>query len=342
MLTLLYFVLILGLTIFIHELGHFIWAKKSGIYVYEFSLGMGPVIYSFTRKNDETKYALRLFPIGGFVLMAGEEVEVDESVPVERRFQSKRWLSRFATVIAGIIHNFILAIFLFFIVGLLAGTTTIKPIVGEIDVEGAAIDSNLEAGDTILSVNNKNVSTVDIFLLEYQVNYGDTIILEVKNTEGEIKNIEITPLETEDGYAYGFQLDSKEDSGIFAAIKFAFEKFYSLALQICTVVLYLLTGQLSINSLSGPIGIFNVVGQTAEAGFINLVYLTGYLSLNVGIVNLLPIPAFDGGRILFLIIEKIKGKPVSQKTENTFHTIGFILLMILMVVITFNDIVRFF
>ena len=119
MLTFIYFILVLGITVFIHELGHFIFAKKAGIYCYEFSLGMGPVIWKFNRKNDETTYSLRLFPIGGFVQMAGEAVDLDENIPEDKRMQSKSWFQRFMTVIAGILFNFLLAIIIFFIVGIL-------------------------------------------------------------------------------------------------------------------------------------------------------------------------------------------------------------------------------
>ena len=131
--TLIYFIIILGVIIFIHELGHFIFAKKSGIYVYEFSLGMGPRIFKWNRKNDETDYCLRLFPIGGFVQMAGEEVEDDKSIPKNKKFGSKTFGQKFMTVIAGIMMNFILAIVLLFIVGLANGAPQNKAIIGKID-----------------------------------------------------------------------------------------------------------------------------------------------------------------------------------------------------------------
>ena len=130
--TLVYMILILGIIVFIHEFGHFLFAKKAGIYVYEFSLGMGPRIFKFNRKNDETEYSLRLFPIGGFVRMAGEEVDLDEKIPENKRMQSKTWMERFLTVIAGIMFNFILAIIVFFIVGLLNGASQNKPYISAV------------------------------------------------------------------------------------------------------------------------------------------------------------------------------------------------------------------
>jgi len=132
------------------------------------------------------------------------------------------------------------------------------------------------------------------------------------------------------------------EKGFLSALKYAFTKTWSLVEQMFFTIVYLCTGKLSLSSLSGPVGIFTVVGDAAETGIINLIYLLGFISINVGFINLLPIPAFDGGHILFLIIEKIKGSPVNPKVENIIHSIGFFLLMLLMIVITYNDIIRLF
>lgn len=340
--TLIYMILMLGVIVFIHEFGHFIFAKKAGIYVYEFSIGMGPRIFKFKRKNDETEYSIRLLPIGGYVQMAGEELEEDKDVPEEKRMQSKTWIQRFLTVIAGIMFNFILALVLLFIVGLIVGAPENKPYINYID-EG--INSNLiKEKDRILEVNGKKVIFTDTMLLRIQVNNGKPLKLKLKEENGKEKEVTLNPIEVNENgktsYKYGFGIGSETKKGILPAIKYAFVKFASLVTQMILVIGYLFTGKLGLSSLSGPVGIFNVVGESAKAGFINLIYLTGFISLNVGFMNLLPIPALDGGRILFLIIEKIKGSKVDIKVENTIHTIGFALLMILMVVITFNDILR--
>lgn len=340
--TLIYMILMLGIIVFIHEFGHFIFAKKAGIYVYEFSLGMGPRIFKFNRKNDETEYSIRLLPIGGYVQMAGEGLEEDEKIPEEKKMQSKTWIQRFLTVIAGIMFNFILALVLLFIVGLINGTPVNNPYISIVD-EG--INSNIvNKGDRILEVNGKKVIFTDTMLLRIQVNNGKPLKLKLKDENGNTKEVTLNPIEVnEDGkttYKYGIGIGTDTETGILAAIKYAFVKFASLITQMLLVIGYLFTGKLGLSSLSGPVGIFNVVGQSAKAGFINLIYLTGFISLNVGFMNLLPIPALDGGRILFLLIEKIKGSKVDVKVENTIHTIGFALLMVLMVVITFNDILR--
>lgn len=341
-LTIIYFILILGIIVFVHEFGHFLFAKKAGIYVYEFSIGMGPQIIKWNRKNDETQYSIRLFPIGGFVQMAGEEVEVDENIPNDKRMQSKTWLERFMTVIAGIMFNFILSLILLFIIGLVSGCPTNKTLVGTVEKNSPAYNASLEPGSTIVKLDNKKVNNYDMLMLEFQIRVGEIIDFEVITKDKEVKTITIVPEKIENngeiGYKYGFSLETPKEYGLIASVKFAFRKTFSLVEQMFFTICYLFTGKLSLSNLSGPIGIYTVVSQTAKTGFINLIYLLALISINVGFINFLPLPAFDGGRILFLIIEKIKGSKVDPKLENIIHSIGFILLMILMVFICFNDI----
>ncbi len=349
--TLIYFILILGLIIMIHEFGHFICAKKAGIYVYEFSLGMGPRLFKWNRKNDETEYSIRLFPIGGYVSMAGEELEVDEKVPVEKRLQSKTWLQRFSVVIAGVVMNFILALVLLFIYGLVSGIDTNEAIIGKIGDTSPFSGLGIEENDQIIKVNGVNTKSLDMFLLEYQISLtGKEVEFTFLKPSGETKTIKVKPNEivkSEDGketkeYSYNFELKQIEEHGILNHIKYAFVRFFSLMKQMAYTIFYLIIGKVSLKNLSGPIGIYSIVGQAAQAGFIYLVYLTALLSLNVGFINILPLPAFDGGRLFFMIIEKIKGSPVKPEVENKIHTVGLILLLILMVVICFNDIIKLF
>ncbi len=341
--TLLYFIIILGVIISIHEFGHFIFAKKAGIYVYEFSIGMGPVILRKKRPGDETDYCLRLFPIGGFVQMAGEEIEDDKSVPKNKKFISKTFGQKFMTVIAGIMMNFVLAIVLLFIVGLVNGSPQGKPIVGELDPSYPAYSSGLLEGDQILKVNGKMANTTDKLTLQLQVYKGKSIDFEVLR-DGKVKNIKIKPVKEEvkgtTVYRYGFQINDNIEKGILPAVKYSITKTLSLLQQMVFIIFYLCTGALSLGSLSGPVGIYGVVGDAASTGISSLLYLTAYISINVGFINFLPLPAFDGGRILFLIIEKIKGSPVNPKFENTIHSIGLFLLLALMVVVTYNDIIK--
>ena len=341
--TLIYFILILGVIILIHEFGHFIFAKKAGIYVYEFSIGMGPRIFKWTRKNDETEYSIRLIPIGGFVQMAGEEIEDDPEVPKDKKFSVKTFGQKFMTVIAGIMNNFLLAIFLYFIIALFTGAPQNKAIVGEISEDYPAYTSGLQTGDRILKLNGKDASTYDTLALELQVNTGEDITLEVER-DGQTVEVELTPKKVkedgEDIYRYGFAITDEVETGFFASLKYAFSKTFSLIHQMILIIGYLITGNLGLNSLAGPVGIFGIVGTAADAGIWSVLSLIALLSVNVGFINLLPIPAFDGGRLLFIIIEKIKGKPVDPKLENTIHAVGLFLLMALMLLITYNDIIR--
>ncbi|MDD2434779.1 MAG: RIP metalloprotease RseP [Bacilli bacterium] len=344
--TFIYFVLILGITIFIHELGHFIFAKRAKVYCHEFSLGMGPKIWSFRRKNDETLYSLRLFPIGGFVQMAGEELEEDKDVPRDRQLFAKKWSQKFMTIIAGIMFNFIFAVIIFFFLALFNGSPSTKPIVSVVDKGLPAYSAGLESGDIIKRVNGKKVTSIDRLMLELHVVKNDEITLEIKRDEI-IKEIKITAVEVTEKddtkrFVFGFGLESKIEKGFLVSLQYAFMKTGYLIEQMFWIVTYLITGSIGLNNLSGPIGIYNIVGETARSGIANLFYLLAYISINVGFINLLPIPAFDGGRILFLLLEKIKGRPIDPKVENSIHSVGFFLLMLLMLLITYNDIIRIF
>ena len=343
--TIIYFIFILGITIFIHELGHFICAKKAGIYVYEFSLGMGPLLKKWKRKNDETEYSIRLLPIGGYVSMAGETVDDDNNVPDDRKLQNKTWLQRFSTIIAGIVMNFILAIIIFFIVALVSGAPEDNAIISMVEENSPAYVAGLKSGDEIIKLNGKDVDA-DMLLLKLMVNKEKSIRLTVKRDDGSYENIVMTPEQIVDGdntsYKFGFGMTTDIKEGIIPSISYAFRKFKSLMVQMTYTIGYLFTGKISLDNLSGPVGIYSVVGETAKAGFINVIYLLGYISLNVGFMNLLPIPAFDGGRLFFLIIEKIKRSPVSPKFENCVHTIGMLLLIGLMILITYNDLIKIF
>lgn len=344
--TIIYFILILGIVVLIHEFGHFIFAKKAGIYVYEFSIGMGPQLFKFHRKNDETEYSIRLLPIGGYVQMAGEDMEEEESdIPKEKQMTNKKWYQRFLTIIAGILFNFLLAIVIFFIVGLVNGVPTDTTTVAEVTKDSAALEAGLQSGDVIEKINGKTILSSDHLMLLVQVNGKETMDV-VVDRDGKEVALEITPkkVEVDDQvtYQYGFSLNNTVVHNFFVAVKYGFTKMFSLLHQMILIIGYLIIGKLSLSSLAGPVGIYTVVEQSAEAGLMSLVYLVGFLSLNVGFINLLPIPAFDGGRILFLLIEKIKGSRVNPKVENTIHAIGFVFLMILMVLITYNDIMRLF
>ena len=342
LITIIAFIFILGVTVTIHEFGHFLFAKKAGIYVYEFSIGMGPRLFKFNRKNDETDYSIRLFPIGGYVQMAGEDIEVDKNIPKDKLLQSKTWLQRFLTMVAGVMFNFLLAIFVLFIIALFKGVTLDATRIDTSKIEG------LKSGDKIISVDGNFVNNYDKLALELSVAGSKKFDIKVKHKDGSYDTFAIKPKAVYDkkdklmGYEYGFTITGKDEKGFIAAIKYAFVKFVSIIEQMFFTVWYLITGKISLKLLSGPVGIFSIVGSAAKTGFFSVLSLLALISVNVGFINLLPIPAFDGGHILFLIKEKIKGSKVNPKVENIIHTVFFVLLMALMVYITFNDVLRLF
>lgn len=346
MLTLIYFVLVLGIIVLIHESGHFLFAKLFNIYVYEFAIGMGPKLFSWKSKKGETVYSIRLIPIGGFCSLAGEDVDNDKEIPRDRKLFAKPIWQRLLVMFFGAGFNFIGALIILFTIGLFWGSAVSKPILGEVTKDYPAYTAGLQKGDYVKKINNHKIKSSDDILIYLQVEDKSKPIvftIERDNKEYEFK---VKPVEEEvDGnkiYRIGVSINNEVEHGFIAAVKYSFAKSASLFRQMVITFKGLFTGGISVNQLSGPVGIYNVVGQQREAGFQNILYLIALLSINVGFINLIPFPAFDGGRILFLVIEKIKGSPVKPETENLIHTIGFILLMALMLYVTFNDILKLF
>lgn len=345
--TIIYFILILGVIIFIHEFGHFIFAKRAGVKIFEFAIGMGPKVLTRKSKKDDIEYSLRLIPLGGFCSMAGESNEDLENIPKDKLLQNKTWFQRFMVIFAGPLFNFILAFILLFLIGLIYGATPTKPIVGSIEPNSAAFKAGLEVGDTIISINNKKVGNWDQVIMQLQMVDGSkNVEFKIKDENNKISIINIKPEKIVDEdvvtYRFGIGTGNSKERGLIPSISYAGSKLVSLTQSMYMTIGGLLTGKISVSNVSGPVGIYTVIGEQAKAGFDSILYLIAYLSINVGFINLIPFPAFDGGRILFLIIEKIKGSPVDSKVENMFHYVGFFLLIGLMILVTFNDILRLF
>lgn len=348
-LTLILLILILGIIILVHEFGHFITAKKSGVHIYEFSIGMGPLLKTH-KGRDGINYNIRALPIGGFVSMAGEVYEDDDSKKIKKEdfMCNKKWWQRVIILAAGVFNNFVLAIIILFIMALIWGATSLTPKISEVIDNYPAKNAGLENGDIIKSINGHKVSTWDQAQIYLVMNSDNDIYnIEIKHANGKTENYKISPKITknENGEveerAFGFRISQETERGFFASIKYAFSKFGSLISTMWLTVVNLFTGKIPVSSLSGPVGIYQVVGTSISAGISQIIYLIAFLSINVGLINILPIPAFDGGRILFLIIEKIKGSPVNAKFENWCHTIFFFLIILLMIYITVFDIIRF-
>lgn len=341
------FVLILGVIVFIHEFGHFIFAKLNGVYVYEFAIGMGPKLLS--KKGKETEYTLRAIPIGGFCQLAGEEVDEDEmkKVPKNRRLQDKKPWQRFLIMFFGAGNNFLSAIIIIFFISLIWGGTSMTPKISSMEKNYPAEKVGLEKNDIILKINDHKTTTMDDVSLYLTVaNHDKNTKIQVKKQDGTIKNYNVKPKkvtkEKNTTYVYGIGLRQEKTYGLTNAFKYTYKKTASIFKQMFVTVGYLFTGGIKISQLSGPVGIYSVVGEQSKAGLSSILYLIAFLSINVGFINLLPLPAFDGGHILFIIIEKIKGSPVDPKTENIIHTIGLMLLMLLMIYITLNDVLKLF
>ncbi len=342
--TIILFILILGAIIFVHEFGHFLFAKLTDVYVYEFSLGMGPKLFS--KKGKETEYCIRAIPIGGFVQLAGEEIDDDKKIPKNRKLFAKKAWERFLVMFFGAGFNFLFAILLLFLIALFSGAQNLEPIIAKIDKGSAAYVAGLEKGDRIVEVNGKDISTIDDVSLYLAISKpGDTVSMVVLK-DGVERKISVTPkkktVKGKTKYHYGIDMKTTKYYGLIPAVKYTFVKTKSLFKQMAITVGYLFTGGISVNQLSGPVGIYSIVGEQSKSGLASILYLVAFLSINVGFINLLPLPAFDGGHILFIIIEKIKGSPVDRRTENMIHTVGLFLLMLLMVYITFNDILKLF
>ena len=344
---LLLLIFILGIIILVHEFGHFIWAKKFGVHIYEFSLGMGPIIHTHKGK-DKIDYNIRAFPIGGFVSMAGEVYEDNTEIKKEKFMCNKPWYQRLIVLVAGVVNNFILALVLLFAIALFWGSTTTKPIVGAILDDSAVQKAGIEIGDEITSINGIKSSSWDkLQIALYRKNKNEAFEFEVKKASGETKKYQVIPekVKNKDGTEtnkFGFGIDSTKHYGFISSLKYAFLKFGSIMNSMSLTITSLFTGKISLNALSGPVGIYQVVGDSVSAGISQIIYIIAFLSINVGFINILPFPAFDGGRVLFLIIEKIKRSPINSKIENAFHVVGFILLMVLMIYITFQDILKLF
>lgn len=347
--SLLVLIFILGLIILVHEFGHFIWAKIFKVHIYEFSIGMGPIIFTHKGKKDKIDYNIRAIPIGGFVSMAGEVYEDDEKIPKKSFMCNKPWYQRVIILVAGVVNNFLLALLFLFISSIIWGGTINLPVVREV-VEGSPMaEAGIENGDKILEINGRKVSNWDkaqiLLIMESEDNIYE---FRVEHESGEVENIKVEPEVTVDEETgvetktFGVYIKQETMTGLWESIKYAFQKFGSIVESMALTIEGLFTGKISLQALSGPVGMYEVIDQSIGYGISYMMYIIAFLSINVGFINILPFPAFDGGHVLFLIVEKIKGSPVNAKFESICHLIGFALLFLLMIYITIQDVIRFF
>lgn len=335
-------ILFFGLLISIHELGHFTFAKLFKVKVNEFALGMGPAI--FKKKKGETTYALRLLPIGGYVSMEGEDKESSD----ENAFNRKKVWQKIIIVAAGAIMNLILGVVIVatcLAMDDLVGTTEIL----QFEENAISHQTGLEAGDRILEIDGHKVfSDMDISFL--MTRSDDGIFDMVVRRDGEKVDLEGVTFKTqkEDGYtiiSYDFVILGKETTFL-NVVSTAVKQTISIGRLVWLSLFDLVTGKFGLSDLSGPVGTVNILADVtssaveSKANLISALTLMSFVSINIGIFNLLPLPALDGGRLFFLIIEGIRRKPINPKYEGYIHGAGLALLLLLMVAVTFNDIVN--
>ena len=417
--TIVVFIFVLSLLVFVHELGHFIFAKRAGILVREFAIGFGPKI--FATRRGETLYSIRILPLGGYVRMAGEDAELVEIktgtmvyatktpegklghlylydpqgldtgslvvgrlveadlekqlyivledqnetevkysldpqanihyndktelqiAPYDRQFGSKTAGQKAMTIFAGPLFNIVLTILLFAVYTFVTGIEDRLPVDQAIP-DSPAAKAGIQENDLIVAINGKKVNTMDSLRYELLESKGETVTITVER-DGQTLDFPVTPQKSGEVYQIGVYFninEMKRDATLWESAVDGFRQTYDWSVMIMDGFGKLVTGQLGIKSLGGPVQMGSITGEAAKAGYESLIRWTALLSLNLGIFNLLPIPALDGSRLVFIGIEAVRGRPVSPNKESLVHFIGFALLMMLMLVVTFNDIKKVF
>ncbi len=329
--TILYSVIIFSVLIFVHELGHFGVAKASGIKVKEFALGMGPAIIKKTK--GETQYSLRIFPVGGYCAMEGE----DEDSEDERAFNNKPFFVKAAVLVAGSAMNLFLAVLILSCVVLYFGTPTTT--LDKINLDSPAAVAGILQGDKVSTINDIKIKEWEDVSAAINSEDGKAVKIEVIR-DGKVIVKNITPVEEEGRMIIGITPTFQKNP--ISAVKYGALATWDMAGKMVDVIGQLFTGEVSTKELMGPLGIVNAVGDSAKYGFVYVAQLAALISLNLAIVNMLPLPALDGGRILLLFIRKLTGKVITDEVEGKIHLVGFALLIGLMLYVTYQDVLRIF
>lgn len=316
--------------IFPHELGHFMMARAVGVKVNEFAFGMGPAVWQ--KQGRETLYSIRIFPVGGFCAMEGENEESDH----EGAFNNKPWWAKILVLIAGAAMNVLIAVVVMSVIILISGTATTT--VDKVENGSPAQIAGLKQGDKIEYISGKKIEDWNN-VSKFIGNKGKKIEIKV-NRNGKYETFKINPRKEKDRYVIGITPVIEKSPS--KAIIGGFKSTWYITRQMYKSLGMLASGNVAMKDVSGPVGMIGLVHQSATQGLISFFYLVALISLNLAIFNLLPLPALDGGRIIFVIIRMITGKAITDKQEAMVHGAGMVLLLSLMVFVTWNDIIKLF
>lgn len=348
-LSIIFFLIIFCVVVVSHEFGHFIVAKKNGIHVVEFFVGIGPSLLSFTKGG--TKYSLKLLPLGGACVFEGDDgLAAEKGELSEGAFPSAPVWVRIATIFSGPLFNFLTAYLMALIIVSACGVATTE--IQLVNEGSRAEEAGLMPGDVITKINGKNVHLNQevTFISQYNTK-GEPLEITYKRA-GEANTVVVVPSYDEEAKRYymGISAGGFLDCNVPQTFQYAFYTMEFFAETTFKSLGMLVTGQLSKDDVAGPVGIVKVVDDTynvskeygASSVVLSMINIALLLSVNLGIMNLLPLPALDGGRLVFLLIEAIRGKPVPPEKEGMVHLAGMVALMLLMVVVLFNDITKLF
>lgn len=338
-------ILTLGFLILIHEMGHLLVAKWSGVPVQEFAVGMGPKV--FGKKVKDTTYNLRLLPVGGYVKLAGLDFE-DKQVAEKDKFQNKPWLARFSTLAAGSFINILFGFVVFYLIFFFAGVATSTTVIKTVKDQSPAYYSGLKAGDKIVAINDIKISNpakqIVSFIHSYDaqkpVDVTVSRLNEVSNT-AQLKTIKVTPEfdDTHNVFLMGIELDQiQKKFKPLASYSYAIKTTLATVGLMVQSIEMLISGQASFKELSGPVGMIQVTSHQTKEGAVMFFQFVALISIALGFMNLLPIPVLDGGHILFLFIELILRRPVPRKVQLVLNNLFAIMLITFMIVVVFNDI----
>ncbi len=343
-------IVVLGILIFFHELGHFLVARFFGVGVEKFSLGFGPRLVG--RRVGRTDYRISAIPLGGYVKMVGEEPDAEiDPADLPFSFTHKPVAQRMAIVAAGPAFNVLLAVLIFYVVFLAAGVSHVLPIVGEISENSPAETAGLKSGDTIAAIDGEPIATWEQMAERISASQGKALTVDYRREDGggqvqiipEARRTENIFGEPVERYVIGVTAAGRIEThriGPLDAAVAAVSQTWSITELTVLSVAKIIAGTLSAKTLGGPIMIAEMAGQQAREGVVNLMFFTALISINLAILNILPIPVLDGGHLLFFAIEAVRGKPVNVRLREVAQQAGMFLLMLLMILVFYNDIMR--